>query len=513
MSMIEKCIVCERKFNGVTNKSHYDLYHDALLTLKKRKPLSRGFVCKECAHKAATVKCSVCRKNTHEFNSVNFIHPDTFSKEFLQLERKYLSRAQCQLDDIGSSFSISKDSVFVCDDCLIQAFNRARDNAIKKIGRPDDTKQTLWLNYGLVTDSKCCCRCGNEVRENYARVFRAFVDFFFVPFRKEKFLSSGYAVWGGVKAYLGEPDVNEEWFRDDLEKCYYFDNYFGQDSSDGQTRRNEEYEHWYTQFRKVVRPFLEEKVLCRNCCAYLTSDSFRQDYFHGPRQKWLGCLKDDSVLGYSKQITFDKVLVEHKSENDAIRILESEAFGMGANGIVNLTRTNESSILDSNGRKVKVYNWSGIPVFWKKEGAIGKIYGKVIVDGSNVVFAENGKLTTGLSTCLKGLKQRKLKSFVFLDANIYHKLEESENGSKYVKELKSLIENAKGSIAIVPAGARADDFILKKADTDGCHVLSNDRYKPYTERYPWIEQDRVHRFSFVDGRLMIPDFDIDMENK
>ena len=505
MSMIEKCIVCKRKFNGVTNRSHYDLYHDALIALKKDKPLSKGFVCKECAHAAATVKCSVCGKNEHEFNWTNLVHPDTFSSELLADECKYLASAQNQLKDIGSSFRIDKKSVFICDDCLIEAFNRARTNAIEKVGCPETTKQTLWLNYGLVTDPKCCCRCGQDVHENFAKIFRGYVDFFFLPFRKEKWLTVGSAIWDAAKAYLMYPDIHEGWFRRKLEEGYYLDNL----ESD---QRNER-EHWYGQFRRLVAPFLKEKVLCRDCCAYLMSDAFRQNYFHMPKPKWMGWTKEDSVPGFSKQITFGKVTVEKKSENEFARHLEDEARAVGANGVVNLKQTNANSVVDSNGRRVKVYDWSSVLVFLKREDAIDKIFGKVIVDGSNVVFAESGNLITGLATCLKALKLRKLKSFVFLDANIYHKLEDSENGVKQVKALKRLVESSKGEIVLVPAGARADDFILKKADTDGCHVLSNDRYKPYVERYPWIEQNRVHRFSFVDGRLMIPDFDIDVENK
>lgn len=138
--------------------------------------------------------------------------------------------------------------------------------------------------------------------------------------------------------------------------------------------------------------------------------------------------------------------------------------------------------------------------------------GRIIIDGSNVVFADNSNLVVGLKTCLIALGAHKTSYFVFFDANIFHKLAESENGVVQVAMLKELIDKSNGAITLVPAGARADDFILKKADTEDCHVLSNDRYKPYVERYPWIEQGRVHRFSFVDGRLMIPDLDVDVLN-
>lgn len=513
MSMIEKCIVCKRKFNGVTNRSHYDLYHDALIALKKDKPLSKGFVCKECAHAAATVKCSVCGEIEHEF-ILSSVFSDIFARGLLSAERQYLSRAQHQLTDIGSSFRIDKNSVFVCDYCLMDAFNRARTNAIEKAGCPKSTNQMLWLNYGLVTDSKCCCRCGQEVYENFAKIFRAYVDFFFLPFKETSWIFAQEGItWDKVKKYLtGNQD--KEWFSE-LEDAY-LTKWFLSEKIVGEEEKRSEAEkrkHWYGQFRRIVAPFLKEKVLCRDCCAYLMSDAFRQNYFHMPKPKWMGWTKEGSVLGFSKQITFEKVIVEKKSESEFAHHLQDEARAVGANGAVNLKQTNANPVVDSNGRRVKVYDWSAVPVFLKREDAIDKIFGKVIVDGSNVVFAESGNLITGLATCLKALKLRKLKSFVFLDANIYHKLEDSENGVKQVKALKRLVESSKGEIVLVPAGARADDFILKKADTDGCHVLSNDRYKPYVERYPWIEQNRVHRFSFVDGRLMIPDFDIDVENK
>lgn len=136
--------------------------------------------------------------------------------------------------------------------------------------------------------------------------------------------------------------------------------------------------------------------------------------------------------------------------------------------------------------------------------------GRVIVDGSNVIFADSSKLVVGLKTCVDAITSKGSGCFVFLDANIFHKLDETGNGATHVTMLKEMIDKANGTIALVPAGARADDFILKKADTEGCHVLSNDRYQPYLERYPWIDQGRVHRFSFVEGRLMIPDLDVDV---
>jgi len=79
--------------------------------------------------------------------------------------------------------------------------------------------------------------------------------------------------------------------------------------------------------------------------------------------------------------------------------------------------------------------------------------------------------------------------------------------------LEKLLSKSSDTIKMVPAGSVADEFILLCANRDGSHVLSNDRYEPYVERYPWLKDKRTHKFMFMDGHLMIPDFGIDVEVK
>ena len=76
--------------------------------------------------------------------------------------------------------------------------------------------------------------------------------------------------------------------------------------------------------------------------------------------------------------------------------------------------------------------------------------------------------------------------------------------------LEKLMKENPAEVKMVPAGARADDFILLCANGDGSHILSNDRYEQYVEHYPWLKEQRLHKFMFIEEHLMIPDFGINV---
>ena len=130
-----------------------------------------------------------------------------------------------------------------------------------------------------------------------------------------------------------------------------------------------------------------------------------------------------------------------------------------------------------------------------------------IIDGSNVIRNHDGSVA-GLATCYFAAKNAGCHVQVFLDANISHVLKDNgdDNGRELLDEL---LKNHNKDIQIVPAGVRADDFILFLADSNGSHVISNDRYLAYAKRYPWVEKGgRLHKLMFVDGHLLIPDFGV-----
>lgn len=84
-----------------------------------------------------------------------------------------------------------------------------------------------------------------------------------------------------------------------------------------------------------------------------------------------------------------------------------------------------------------------------------------------------------------------------------------------VNYIKSLEEKYKDSVRLVPAGNRADEYILLIADQTGNHILSRDRYQDpqYMKRYPWLiieDQDeidsrRLHKFAVFDSHVTVPD--------
>jgi hypothetical protein len=50
----------------------------------------------------------------------------------------------------------------------------------------------------------------------------------------------------------------------------------------------------------------------------------------------------------------------------------------------------------------------------------------------------------------------------------------------------------------VPAGIRADDFILQMAEKSNCDVISNDMFRDYEMRYPWVRADgRVKKGAVI----------------
>ena len=148
----------------------------------------------------------------------------------------------------------------------------------------------------------------------------------------------------------------------------------------------------------------------------------------------------------------------------------------------------------------------------KKDSAIQESIGwptHCVIDGSNII-REHGGTVEGLSACYFTARDAGCRTQVFLDANIFHVLKEGDTDTGR-ELLELLIKDHQEDIRMVPAGSRADDFILQSADSNDGHIVSNDRYLSYANRYSWIaEGHRLHKFMFVDGHLMIPDFGVDV---
>lgn len=134
---------------------------------------------------------------------------------------------------------------------------------------------------------------------------------------------------------------------------------------------------------------------------------------------------------------------------------------------------------------------------------------EIVIDGSNVIRACNSHGVIGFRALLQTLQANGIRCHVLFDANVVHVVGE-EFGSDQAHVLQQMIDASAGMLSCVPGRSRADEYILLRADTDGLHILSNDQYRDYQDKYPWVVNGRrVHKFVFTNGRLLIPDLGID----
>jgi hypothetical protein len=54
----------------------------------------------------------------------------------------------------------------------------------------------------------------------------------------------------------------------------------------------------------------------------------------------------------------------------------------------------------------------------------------------------------------------------------------------------------------VPAGTDADYWVLETAQRIDGLVVSNDRFQPYQDSYPWIEERRIP-FMIIEGLVQL----------
>jgi hypothetical protein len=122
---------------------------------------------------------------------------------------------------------------------------------------------------------------------------------------------------------------------------------------------------------------------------------------------------------------------------------------------------------------------------------------KIVVDGSNVAFEEFSKGGTpkvsNLVAVRKHLEERGFHPMIIVDASLKHKVDDPD-------QLEALIFNER--IHQVPAGTDADYWVLETAQRIDGLVVSNDRFLPYHDAYPWIEERRIP-FMISEGLVQL----------
>lgn len=138
-----------------------------------------------------------------------------------------------------------------------------------------------------------------------------------------------------------------------------------------------------------------------------------------------------------------------------------------------------------------------------------------LIDGTNICHWEKNKGVAPLNlrillNLLIELRRRKEEYFCFFDANTRYKFGSEEERDLYLK----LIGDYTWCFKEVTGEIRADDFILLKAHSTNSAIISNDLFKDYVKKYPWLKSEadtRLVKGLLADGSLMLPTLNIHRE--
>jgi hypothetical protein len=123
----------------------------------------------------------------------------------------------------------------------------------------------------------------------------------------------------------------------------------------------------------------------------------------------------------------------------------------------------------------------------------------VVIDGANVAYEErSGGGKPKLSNLLKvrrELEERGCEAVIIVDASLKYDIDDQE-------QLETLIRSQQ--IRQVPAGTDADFFIIQFAHELDALMVTNDRYRDYAERFPWIPERRLP-YMIVKGEVVLYD--------
>lgn len=143
--------------------------------------------------------------------------------------------------------------------------------------------------------------------------------------------------------------------------------------------------------------------------------------------------------------------------------------------------------------------------------SVGKAVPKdkdILIDGSNIVRWFPELKSKALCMVMAGLERAGYNAYIIFDATIPYVLKETDDrvGQAFLDFLR---ESKPECVKIAPPDSQADDFILSYANAHGNHIISNDRFRQYVSRYPWVgnknEQGRrVHRVEEIKGEIVLP---------
>jgi len=145
----------------------------------------------------------------------------------------------------------------------------------------------------------------------------------------------------------------------------------------------------------------------------------------------------------------------------------------------------------------------GIVKFPQSEANVG-----LVVDGLNVIYGtpSHSKLSLmNLFGPLLELQNRKVTFKCFFDASTPFKLREAGRTDE-ADAYRKLCYDLPDTFIEVPGRTQADSFLLQYADHANAQFVSNDRFRDYEQKYPWLAQVSNRRAAFVvhSNRIQIP---------
>lgn len=474
------CVICRRRFTSLFNGSHVRLYNEAIQNVKKHATSGYSlvddsfFVCEECARDAAAATCACCQqKSVYEFLRVNCFSSDEFDKASYDASKRHVEELEKRVSRLthGREKFRFSGAEFICETCRQSLIVEASESTLKELNRQykQASPQPILSFVAVEHDGEHCERCGVRVPEG--------------------------ADWS---------ELLRTEYLECFSKCFPDEVY-----------KDEPYERYKDECRAVISKYLVEGVrICPACCWQLRPTNVYDDFRFRESDK--GWISETSFLSGEYEVIhrFERITLYEsdvpgpssgKMRQMCVDELRRRSLRVGANSFIGVSYVGDGWSFTS---------CSAVPVILERRKQLNEVASdlalpkSVIVDGSNVVRFHGGGSVKGLIRCILVLKEHDCHVLVLLDANIFYVLEQGDRQGKEM--LEKLMKENPAEVKMVPAGARADDFILLCANGDGSHILSNDRYEQYVEHYPWLKEQRLHKFMFIEEHLMIPDFGINV---
>ena len=136
----------------------------------------------------------------------------------------------------------------------------------------------------------------------------------------------------------------------------------------------------------------------------------------------------------------------------------------------------------------------------------------LVIDGLNVIYGTPSHQNPNLMNLLGllfALQKHKLTFKCFFDASTPFKLSEAGRTDE-AEAYRQFCFGYPDTFIEVPARNQADRFLLQYANHTRSQIISNDCFRDYNEKYPWLKWDYNRRVSFIvhSNTLQIPALDL-----